>query len=334
MKFDWLTFCNQNQIHYVTSGPNTGRNNISVKCPWCGDADPSQHLGLSLDVNNPVWGCLRNPQHRGANPRRLVQRLLRCSFEAAVNLVKAQNIALPDDFDTLLTTRAGVETVAVTTPTPFVRPKEFRDFDTLSRYTMRFVDYIAEERGFGEDALAVCKQYGLWYALTGDYAWRIITPVYDVDQQLRNWVGRAVQQDAVLRYRNATESDKTLLFNEPRARQLCFQCPTLFVVEGVWDCMKVDFYGSKNYATSVAILGTSITQEQLARLSLLARMFKRVVVLMDPTAFDVGLFIESALSGTSRTETVLGAIPNTVEDPGALAPQEVETLCRTYCVQR
>ena len=209
MKFDWQRFCTEHQIHFVTSGPNTGRGRISVKCPWCGESDPSEHMGLSVAIENPVWGCLRNPEHRGANPRRLVQRLLRCSFNQAVSIVEAQNRIVPDDFDTfLLSQKPRQEAAKVTFEIP--RPKEFRDFEKLSKYTMRFLEYVGEDKGFGKDAITVCKTYELYYALTGDFAWRIIVPVYDLDKKVRNWVGRAIHPDASLRYRTNAASRKDL----------------------------------------------------------------------------------------------------------------------------
>ena len=178
--------------------------------------------------------------------------------------------------------------------------------------------------------MEVCKLYVLRYALTGDYAWRIIAPVFDTEQNLRNWIGRAIHKDAQLRYRNAVNSGKTLLFNEPRVRGLASKVKTMFVVEGVWDCMKVDYYGEQHGGGSVAILGTSITEEQLTRLALLGQEVERIVILMDPEAFGVNVFIESALSGMSRAETVLGQLPVGVEDPGALTPAQVGALCKKY----
>lgn len=328
MKFDWLKFCTQYHITFVTAGPNTSRGDASIKCPWCGNSDPSEHLGLSLDAKNPVWGCLRNPQHRGRDPRRLVQRLLQCSYQQAVSVVKEQDVAVPDEFDTLNTPLKDTELKLVP---ELIFPKEFRCFDApgKAQYAGRFLDYVAE-RGFGADAAKVCAQYGLRYALTGEQAWRIITPIYDDNGKLQNWTGRAIGKEATLRYKNASNSGKGLLFNEARVRILPFQIRTLFVVEGPWDCMKVDFYGHEFQCASVAILGTSITEEQLARIALLGNITDRIVILMDPEAFNINALIESSLSGISSAPVVLGQIPETVEDPGALTQKQVGALCRRY----
>ena len=333
MKFDWLKFCNQYHIPYVTSGPNTARGNISVQCPWCGESDPSQHLGLSLKIQNPVWGCFRNPQHRGLAPRRLVQRLLQCSYEQATNIVKLHNTAVPDDFESLIDNNfrdPSLEKPTVIPPVIF--PKEFRSFQTISKYSKKFLEYVSSERGFGEDAEEACQTYNLHYALTGDYAWRIIIPVYDDKGVLRNWVGRAISPNTSLRYKNLAGTGKDLLFNEHRAREVARDYETVFVVEGPWDCMKIDFYGKIfNYrVTCVALLGTSITREQVSRVALLGNVFEKIVLLMDPEAADVNVFIEDSLAGVTRAKVLVGQLPPGVEDPGALIPSQVDVLCKKY----
>jgi hypothetical protein len=332
VRFDWLKFCTQHHIPFVTSGPNTARGGISIQCPWCGQSDPSQHMGLSQDTKNPVWGCLRNPQHRGRDPRRLVQILLRCSYQQALSIVKEHNVTVPDEFDTLTSTAQ-----TSTQPKPITElsfPKEFRRFNVPenSRYAGRFLDYIAQ-RGFGDNAREVCEKYGLRYALTGDQAWRIIIPIYDADGRLKNWTGRAIGANVTLRYKNAVDSGKGLLFNEAHVRSLPFRPRSLFVVEGPWDCMKVDFYGHQFYCAAVAILGTSITEEQLARIALLGSVVDQLIILMDPEAFNINALIESSLSGVSSAPVVLGQVPSGVEDPGALTPKQVGALCNKYRTQ-
>lgn len=332
MQFGWLRFCTEYRIPFVTRGPNVGRNNIGIRCPYCGNADPSEHLGLSLDIKNPAWGCLRNPQHRGRDPRRLVQTLLRCGYQQALSIVKTHNTAVPDDFDAL----AGNITTSPREQKPSEElffPKAFKPLASAeSKYAEQFLNYVAGNRGFGKDAAAVCEQYQLHYALTGEQAWRIIIPIHDGDGVLQNWTGRAIHETAILRYKNASDSGKGLLFNENLCRSLPFRIRTLFVVEGPWDCIKVDFYAHTYHCACVAILGTSITEEQLARLALLD-IADKICILMDPEAFNINFLIESTLSGISRVPISLGWLPNTVEDPGALTPKQVGIVCNKNSTQ-
>ncbi len=332
MRFDWLKFCTEYRIPFVTRGPNVARGNLAVKCPWCGTSDPSEHLGLSLDVKNPAWGCLRNPQHRGRDPRRLVQTLLRCGYQQALNIVKTHNTAVPDDFDAL----ADNITITSHEQKPSEKlffPREFKPLASAkSKYAEQFLNYVAGNRGFGKDAVAVCEQYQLHYALTGEQAWRIIIPIHDGDGVLQNWTGRAIHETATLRYKNASDSGKGLLFNEALVRTLPFRIRTLFVVEGPFDCIKLDFYAHSHHCACVAILGTSITEEQLARIALLD-IADKICILMDPEAFNINVLIESSLSGVSRMPVFAGWLPKDVEDPGALTPKQVGVVCNKNSTQ-
>lgn len=328
LKFDWVKFCTQYKIPFVTSGPNVARKNIGIQCPWCGDADPSHHLGLSKESTS--WGCFRNPGHRGRNPRRLVQRLLHCSYQQAVSIVSSYNIAVPDDFDTIFVKPELNKHEQDEKDSPLIFPKAFHPFTPpiISRYEDQFLRYLAK-RGFGEDVYEVCKRYSLRYALTGDYAWRLLFPVYDTEGCLRNWSGRVIR-DGILgpRYKNATNSRKDLLYNE---NLVVKEKPgTIFVVEGPLDCVKIDYYGQKYGCGAVATLGTSITPEQVARVALLGNKVKHLVLLMDPEAFNINTMVEGMLAGVTTAKVLLGSIPDDVEDPGALTQNQVEFLCNKY----
>src|SRR5437773_2381680 len=97
---NWEKLLSNNGIEYVTSGSNTKRGEISVKCPFCGDDDPSEHMGISLTKD--VWGCHRNAQHRGKNLRRLISALLGCSSSQAAIIVQQYNQSDPDDLEVAL----------------------------------------------------------------------------------------------------------------------------------------------------------------------------------------------------------------------------------------
>ena len=74
---DVLTFLDHNRIPYRTNGPNCAKGHVVIKCPFCGDEDPSEHLGIQLSTG--YWGCWRNSSHRGRRPHRLIMRLLGCN---------------------------------------------------------------------------------------------------------------------------------------------------------------------------------------------------------------------------------------------------------------
>src|SRR6266436_4570111 len=93
----WEKFLTDYNIEFVTHGPNTKRGEVSVKCPWCGDDDPSQHLGISLE--REAWGCHRNAQHRGKAPAWLIKALIDCTSTQAQLLVRQYGQSDPDGFE-------------------------------------------------------------------------------------------------------------------------------------------------------------------------------------------------------------------------------------------
>src|ERR1700733_9885470 len=128
MRFDWRAFCINNRVEFVDRGPNVARGNIGIRGPWCGHAAPSQHMGLSLDVNNPAWGCFRNGKHRGRDPIRLIIKLTGMSWESAKNLVKSTHFN-DEDFMETVQAALGEKSVAQSvdrTPQPALVPNDFR----------------------------------------------------------------------------------------------------------------------------------------------------------------------------------------------------------------
>src|SRR6185437_14451795 len=97
---DWIRFLEENNIHFVSRGPNTKRGEISVQCPMCGDDDPSEHFGINPTTGK--WGCHRDASHRGKSARTLIKALLRCSGTQAGFIVKQYSKADPDSLEAAL----------------------------------------------------------------------------------------------------------------------------------------------------------------------------------------------------------------------------------------
>lgn len=323
IKFDWRAFCAQHSIAFVTSGPNTSRGNISVRCPWCGEADRSGHMGLSLDRNDPVWGCFRNAKHRGRNPRRLVQRLLCVSFDEAWRIVGAQ-AQTADDGElsaSIKRLQEGPEGGGATRSTPpaLAYPPDFKP--VLGRaYGKQFLAYLEKQRGFSSDCLGeVCERYGLHYALSGDFAWRLIFPIHDADGRLLGWTGRDIRPSAWLRYRTTDALPNRVLYNAHLAARS--DAETLVIVEGPVDAVKVDYFGASLGVAAVATLGTSLPRERRAALATLCRRFKRAALLFDEGTLPEVTSLAPELSETSGVDVALWR-PG-VKDPGDMSSTQV-----------
>ena len=95
---DWRATLTKHRVAFVEGGPNTAKNNVYVRCPFCNIAgDEFFRLGISLDGHG--WGCWRKAQHRGKSPSRLLAALLGTSQSKARELLGEASAPDVDDAD-------------------------------------------------------------------------------------------------------------------------------------------------------------------------------------------------------------------------------------------
>ena len=322
MRFDWLRFCSGHNISYVTAGPNTAKSHISIRCPWCGSADPSQHMGLSLDLRRPAWGCLRDPRHRGVDPARLVARLLAVSEPQARALVVAAATPPTEEFE------AAVDALRQENVQPLYRPPAAvqmpRQFHPVCRgaYGVRFVEYLDRERGFGADAVDVAAHYGLYYCLVGDFAWRLLFPITNSGGVLVGWTGRDIRPNATLRYRTSDGMGGMLLQFPAEGRRI------LVVCEGPLDALKLDWFGREHGVRAVAIMGLGLSRGRMAVVELLRQQTNVMWIAYDADAEA------RALSDADMLNACVLRLPAGRKDPAEMTPYQVKMLLRsiTSCV--
>lgn len=309
---DWVTLLEANAIPYVTRGPNTKRGEVSVRCPWCGPDDPSEHLSISLTAEK--WGCWRNSEHRGKRPHRLIQALLNCSNHAASAIVGQYSSADPDDLDEAL----AMLTATSEPPKPdrqLVMPDEFRWVGPLGPGN-RFWQYL-ERRGF-DDIQYLASHYRLRYASVGPYKDRIIFPLYQ-QGRLIGWTGRAIANaPEAPRYLSSGEAIKHTVFMEDG---LLRGGNALFIVEGPFDALKLDFYGGP-HIRATCCFGTNASTEQVMLLRKLSKRFKHVVVLFDKGALGQAMQLQEQIG---HGATIQGLTAG-VKDPGEMSEKDVRAL--------
>lgn len=335
--FDWPKFLAHHSITYVTRGPNIGRGEIGIRCPWCGSDDPSQHMAINLE--GAGWYCRRNPaQHSGKSPIRLIQALTRCDYREAAAL--AGVTALPSSglqpFDEQIRQllapppgRAPAPLPALAMPKEFISLKQARNFTSGRAYQA----YL-EGRGFElKHAERLMFEYDLHFCVTGPFAGRIIIPVYLQPGLLATWTGRAIEKGAVVRYKTLTtdpkkaEDEGTPLARLPITNTLwnLHQASghTLVMCEGPFDAINVDVRGADKGIRATCLFGKRLSGSQTALLYAAKDRFERRLLLLDRDAGPDAMAMASALAFIGFE---LRFLPPGVKDPGELTSQQVAAL--------
>ncbi len=318
---DWVSLLEDNFIHYVTSGKNTGKNEVSVKCPWCGDDDPSQHMGINLTSNK--WSCWRNTQHRGHTPVKLISALLGVGLTQAALIIKAYQQANIDGFDSLILPTAAIHTgpyqpiptrafalrtlPAHTTPQIVKYPDDFEPLRGI------FCDYLLR-RGIDNQ---LADYYCLACCRIGRWKQRVIIPVFDKNFKLLGWQGRAIiEPKKAPRYLTSHEQVKRTVFN---LQNISKGGEVLYIWEGPMDAMKVDFYG-KPKIRATCTFGVNFTPEQIQLLSELSSKFSRVVSAFDtdPAGIIGGFNLSDWLPNIS-----FGNLPEGHKDTDKLSEDQI-----------
>jgi hypothetical protein len=329
MNFSWREFVKANGIHYVSSGPSTAKGNIYVHCPFCGNADRSTHMGLSLNVRLPFFACWKDSTHRGRYPPRLIAALLGCSYADAVAMVDAEDSSAIDDYEAAVSRTLAPAVVRPSDVHELQMPKTFRVLDHSTGE--RFVRYL-ERRGFTM-VERFASYYGLRYCPVGAFAQRIILPVFH-EHQLVTWTGRDITGMARLRYETLSTKPEVAqrqgstpallavgetVFNYDRAAE---GGRTLVICEGPFDALKIDWF-CEDVDVAVAVFGMPKNRQQ-GILVRLAQGFERVRVLLDGAATSKAWRL-----CWEELEAVLGntvarlSLPEGVKDPGALRGDQV-----------
>ncbi len=330
--FDWPALLRARGIEYVASGPNVARGHIAVKCPWCGENDPSQHLGISLKGQG--WGCWRNRGHRGKSKARLIEALLRCSSEEARELAgeNSPSAELPPNerLNDLVASNLGLQNLALHTAGPLVLPSSAKPMASRSSGSMPFREYLSQ-RGYsmGEGEWIV-EKYLLHYARAGQWANRLIIPVYDAAGRLVNWTGRAIGDKTKPRYKTlSTQLALTPISQCLLGLPLLWSVPNpkmLIVCEGPFDALRISVLGHELGVFGTCLFGLNASEQQALHLTALRRRFERIALCLDAGAEMSALRIQETL----RVAGVDRLTPIGVKDPGELRSREGKTLIGSW----
>lgn len=325
MSFVWTDFFLSHSIPFSPAGGAW----LKTHCPFCGSEDRGLHQNV-----HPAGGfhCWRNAEHRGRTPTRLVQALLSCSFEEAAALTGDSGKAFPDDseFSGMLSDLAGRPALEEKLGL-LSFPKEIR---LVGPDGYMFHRYL-QGRGYTEEeAVDVCKDYGLRCALQGPFRYRLVLPTVH-PQGLVSWAGRSIIPGVAPRYKGlAHDLAKSRSERLPQALVPLHGClfnavamPTggehLVVVEGPMDALNVDFRGRAYGIRSVCLFGKSLGEGQASLLAEHSRRFQHCWLLLDEDAtFDALALVEKLAHLGFKTK----AMPPRFKDPAMLSTTAVGKL--------
>lgn len=327
MAFDWIPFLEANGIHYVTSGPNVSSGHVAVKCPFCGSADPSQHMAISLSGGG--WKCWRAADHRGKAPAYLVGALLNIPLARARTMV-GEAVFVPDDLlGTVMNAMGGSETKRRHV---LEMPREFKPIDDIY-YAREAIRYL-EGRGFTRKQIfSMTDVYDLRIATRGPFRDRIIFPVIR-DGELMSWTGRATHPDVELRYKTLSSEEgkddwtaaapitefllwgDQLLRNRDRAH-------TLIVAEGPFDSLNLRVQGYPLGVESTCCFTASPSHTQIDMLHEIAPRYERRYLLFDRNTLHTALRVQAQMG--SLDFGVL-YVPSHRKDPGEMTRSDLRSI--------
>lgn len=323
--FDWRVFCSRYGIEYVLHGPNVAAGNINIRCPFCDD--PSHHLGLNISPKRPFWGCWRC-KTAGRHPYHLLLHLFKDSRSANAAIAEQQEGGVPDAFESLFSHREDETTVArIRTEKPL--PSAFRRLaGYVGRkpplFSERYLEYLERERHFPNGRTAAMTG-DLHYAITGDYAGRLILPIY-ASGKLISWVGRKISDSGPSpRYKTEDSGDlKRCIANmdalemEQRPKE-----KALLVGEGPMDYLKLEVLLGDRNCVATCTFGVSWTDSQLVLLSRYAKKFGHTFIVYDKEARMEGMKLVSALREVSGSSRITATFVPGRKDPGEMRQSDV-----------
>lgn len=330
---DWERVLKEHRIPYAESGANIKRGEIGIRCPFCGSADPSMHMGLSRETG--WWSCWRNrAQHSGKSPLRLLMRLLGIPYGRAREIAGlGDDYVDPEGFDAMAAKLMGRDQTTgrneETKRRHLLLDPEFRAIEEGGR-TRRHFNYLVEARGFdADDVEALGRQYGICAGVSDVYADRIVLPYFQ-DSDLVTWTARAIGP-AKIRYRDLEIAlsllpPKMTLFNHDCMLQ---GGKVLVLQEGPLDALKVDFYGRPFGVRSVALSTNSIQAAQAYLLQAAIGKFDCIAVMLD-NASVLGIFdsmrMRQELSFLPNVKTI--PVPFGAKDGAELTPSKIRRWAR------
>jgi hypothetical protein len=322
-----VAYLRDHGIDTVDRGPDVSRSNINMKCPFCGDDDEGKHMGINLETG--YYGCWRNSRHSGRDVSFLLTYITKESVSSIRrNIGSDTTLSESDDVDMLkilskdLDEDDDVERV-VGGVRSLTLDKSFMPMWKKGYKRGLYLKYL-EYRGFDE-VEDLSYVFGLHYCLYGEWKYRIIFPIYFKDK-IVSWVGRTIHKDEPKHYVDLSviksiRAPKFCLYNYDMIKS---GGSTLFITEGIIDCLKIKWFIDYKYkCESTCLFTNSMTDEQRELLWKVGRKYDEVAVMLDADALSNALNIQSQLS-TFLNNVTVRTMPSRYNDPGQMSGSYIQ----------
>lgn len=319
--FPFVDFLRDNSVQFEY---REGLTELETGCRFC-DFD---HTGKMMGINTAtgMYGCWYSADHKGGNPVRFVMAWLDCTKSHAISVVNEYTgnnledlMGMLESWGVTMDDEPEEDTIVLEFPDTFVR------IDPRKGMHRRFSRYLVSRRGFDhEDVQRLIRIYGLRLD-TASSIWRnrLIVPIYE-NKVLVTWQGRDIG-DSDLRWLSLSEKKplegalaagniKHTIYNIDKINK---GGDVLVISEGVFDALKVDFYGFKRKVRGGCMFGKSITDEQLFLLQQAASKYKQLVFVLDE-----GTGSEDVILALKFPDAKFEPMPKSVDDLGELTPKQ------------
>lgn len=258
-------FLGEPKQHYESKGQ------ISFDCPSCaeekgidgGDGKGNLEINYSKHIFK-CWACAETLGTHGALGK-LFDKYATKKQKKLYELIKPEELKQEEK-----------KKVRLRLPEGFTK---FKDSNP------RFIPHIEaykylQSRGVTDD---IIEKYGLGYTVTGEFAYRIIIPSYNSENQLNYFVGRA-WVSRKMKYKNPTSVPKDeIIFNE----KLIDWDEDIYLVEGAFDSFFLE--------NSLVMLGKKMSD--LIFETLYAKANGNIIICLDNDAWKDALKLYHTLNG-------------------------------------
>ena len=322
MNIDLIELLEKYNIEFRTSGSNVSSGNVVVRCPWCED-DPSMHL--TVRISDGAYGCWRDPSHRGKNVTFLISCLLGVKYNEAKKILNDMV-----DFDNVIRNINNYREIStkIKNNESLQLPQGLKNIaDINENHSLRV---FLKQRGFDNIDL-LSRRYGLFAGIDGVFQGCLVHPL-TLYSRILNFLIRTDGKNPYII--GTTDKDTygfTALRNKTELLGFHDHAVTggkhLFIVEGLTDALKIDYYGSYHSVRAIFTMGIGVSSGQKKLLYGLVPRYKRVYLMYDRGTYHKTLKIASELSYLRIIPVCFEEEFPDKKDPGELtASQIVEKL--------